>query len=67
MLLDTIGEPDIIWWDELSKRSVLVELIICFDTISNRPPREKGGSTLTCVRIAIMKFLSSPLKLALEE
>ena len=33
--------PDIIWWDEHSKRTVLVELTICFDTLFKQAAERK--------------------------
>ena len=59
--------PDIIWWDELSKRTVIVEFTICFNTLFKQAARGGKKSISTCVRIAIMMYCSSPLRLALEE
>ena len=56
--------PDIIWWDEHSKRTVVVELTICFDTLFKQAAERKKRK---CVRTTIMMFPSSPLRLALEE
>ena len=33
--------PDIIWWDEHSKRTVVVELTICFDTLFKQASERK--------------------------
>ena len=33
--------PDIIWWDEHSKRTVVVELTICFDTLFKQAAERK--------------------------
>ena len=35
------GSPDLIWWDEQSKKTVIVELTICFDTLFGNAAERK--------------------------